>query len=151
MRFLKKVLKAEFDFINNDITIKEFKNKIFSDDLSCEADDEGIKRGFCGEDPEEFLIMETSNFLRLHDGLPNNSDKSKITNVTTKIELCNDGMACNFKILYFLHGNQAFTDVVTLNSDSSKVKDIRLLNDCNHFIIFECKKNALFYRFEFTF
>ena len=57
-RFLKKVLKAEFDFINNDITVKEFKNKIFSDDLSCEADDEGIKRGFCGEDPEEFLIME---------------------------------------------------------------------------------------------
>ena len=142
MRFLKKVLKAEFDFINNDITVKEFKNEIFSDDLSCEADDEGIKRGFCGEDPEEFLIMETSNFLRLNDGLSKNLDKSKITNVTTKIELCNDGMSCNFKILYFHHGKQAFTDLVTLNSDSSKVKDIRLLNDCNHFIIFECKKNA---------
>ena len=144
MRFLKKVLKAEFDFINNDITVKEFKNKIFSDDLSCEADDEGIKRGFCGEDPEEFLIMETSNFLKLNSNklYPNISDKSKITNVTTKIELCNDGMSCNFKILYFFHGEQTFTDLVTLNSDSSKVKDIRILNDCKHFIIFECKKNA---------
>ena len=89
--------------------------------------------GFCGENPEEFWTMQKTNWK---------NDESKIMNFTTKIELCNDGMACNFKILYFHHGKQAFTDLVTLNSDSSKVKDIRILNDCNHFIIFQCKKNA---------
>ena len=133
------------DFINNDITVKEFKNEIFSDDFSCEPDDEDIKRGFCGADPEEFLIMEKANFLRLNDGHPNNSEKSKTTNVTAKIEICNDELSCNFKILYFFHGKQALTEVVTLNSDSSKVKDVRILNHCNHFISFKCKNNPLFY------
>ena len=92
--------------------------------------------------------MEKANFLRLNDGLPDNSDKSKITNVTAKIELCNDEMSYNFKINFF-NGKLDFTDVATLNSDSSKVKDIRILNDCNHFIVFECRNNALLYRFEF--
>ena len=139
-RFLKKALKAEIDFINNAITAKEFQNEIFSDDLSCEADDEDIENGFCGENPEEFWTMQKANSLRQNDGLPNSSDESKITKVTTKMELCNEEMSCNFKILYFFDGKQAVTDVVTLNSDSSKIKDIRILTNGNHLIIFEWKK-----------
>ena len=65
------------------------------------------------------------------------NDESKIMNFTTKIELCNEEMSCNYKILCFFDGKHALTDVVTLNSDSSKIKDIRILTNGNHLIIFE--------------
>jgi len=123
-RFLEKVVKAEIDFINNTITAKELQNEIFSDGLSCEADDEDITMGFCGENPEEFWTMQKANWLR-------QNDESMIMNFTTKIELCNEKMSCNFKVLNFFDGKKAMTDVVTLNSDSSKIKDIRILtNGC---------------------
>ena len=86
--------------------------------------------GFCGENPEEFWTMQKTNWK---------NDESKIMNFTTKIELCNEEMPCNFKVLNFFDGKQAVTDVVTLNSDSSKIKDIRILTDGNHLITFNGK------------
>ena len=88
--------------------------------------------GFCGENPEEFWTMQKANWLR-------QNDDSEIMNFTTKIELCNKEMSCNFKILCFFDGKQALTYVVTLNSDSSKIKDIRILTDGSHLIILNGK------------
>ena len=76
--------------------------------------------------------MQKANWLR-------QNDESMIMNFTTKIELCNEEMSCNYKILCFFDGKHALTDVVTLNSDSSKIKDIWILTDGNHLIIFNGK------------